>query len=239
MTADLKALAKTTLDLNLSEAALAAFEMYAALIIAWNERVNLTSITDPDQIRIKHFLDSLSVLSLPNLPDHAHVIDVGTGAGLPGLALKIVRPDWRITLIDATGKKITFLREVIAELKLEGITAEQIRAEDAGQNLAHREQYDVVLARAVARLPILAEYLLPLCKVGGLCVAMKGETAQVEAADAEFAIRTLGGQLERLQVVELPEVDEKHYLVGLRKVSATPRAYPRRVGIAAKKPLGK
>ena len=228
-------LAKTHFDLDLSPEALAAFDAYADLLIEWNQRMNLTSIIEPDAIRVKHFLDSLSLLQV--LPERGRFIDVGTGAGLPGIALKIVRPTWRGVLIDSTGKKVDFLNHVIAALGLEGIRAEQLRAEDAGQRKDLRERFDFVTARAVARMPTLAEYLLPLCSVGGLCVAMKGETAQTESEDASLAIQTLGGALEDLIPVQLPDVEQTHYLVCMRKVSPTPKNYPRRVGVPAKNPM--
>ena len=198
---DLKTQAKHCFNLDLSDAVLAALETYAAQIIEWNKRINLTSINDPHEIRIRHFLDSLSLLQIPDLPPQVHLIDVGSGAGLPGLVLKIARPEWHVTLIDATAKKVNFLKHVIADLMLENTVAQQFRAEEAGQALQHCAHYDVVVARAVARLPILIEYMLPLCKIGGLCVAFKGETAHHEAAEAAFATSTLGGKLE--QIVEV------------------------------------
>jgi 16S rRNA (guanine527-N7)-methyltransferase len=234
---DLKEQAKTLFKLDLSDEMLRAFDLYTAQLIEWNQRFNLTSITDPEEIQIKHFLDSLSLLTLPNLPEKAQVIDVGTGAGLPGIVLKIVHPRWRVTLIDATAKKIKFLNHVIKTLGFDHTTAQQIRAEDAGQNKRYREQYDLVVARAVARLPTLVEYLLPLCRMGGLCVAMKGDTAQTEMEDAAFALKILGGQLEPLPTISLPTLDQFRYLIPIRKVAPTPSQYPRRAGIPSQKPL--
>jgi 16S rRNA (guanine527-N7)-methyltransferase len=233
----LKELAKIHFDLDLSPEMLAAFEAYAVLLIDWNQRMNLTSIIEPDAIRVKHFLDSLSLFQIPNLPESGRFIDVGTGAGLPGFALKFVRPAWRGVLIDSTRKKIDFLNHVIESLGLEGIRAEQLRAEDAGQRKDLRERFDLVTARAVARMPVLAEYLLPLCTVGGLCVAMKGDTAQTETDDAAAAIQTLGGQVEEIIPVQLPDVEQTHYLLCIRKVAPTPKQYPRRAGIPSKNPI--
>jgi 16S rRNA (guanine527-N7)-methyltransferase len=233
----LKELAKTHFDIDLSSDMLTAFETYQSLLIDWNQRMNLTSITQPDAIRVKHFLDSLSLFQIPNLPERGRFIDVGTGAGLPGFALKFVRPAWRGVLIDSTRKKIDFLNHVIETLALDGVRAEQLRAEDAGQRKDLRERFDLVTARAVARMPILAEYLLPLCAVGGLCVAMKGETAQTETDDAAWAIQTLGGEVENLIPIQLPDVEQTHYLVCIRKVAPTPKQYPRRAGVPSKDPI--
>lgn len=230
-------LAESQFGLSLTSDQVAAFEHYAALLIEWNQRFNLTSITAPEDIRTKHFLDSLSLLTVPNLPETLRMMDVGSGAGLPGLALAIVRPQWDITLLEATGKKVNFLTHVIQQLGLKNVHALQGRAEDVGQDPDFRESYDWVVARAVARLPVLVEYLLPLCKVGGVCASMKGETAQTEAVDADFALSKLGGQLRELREIRLPEVDGAHYIILMDKVRATPSEYPRRAGLPAKQPL--
>ncbi len=214
-----------------------AFEQYTQLLVEWNERINLTAITEPLAIEMRHFLDSLSVLRAVQFPPDAHAIDVGTGAGFPGLPLRIVCPTLHMTLLEATGKKTAFLQRVIDALGLTNVNTLNLRAEEAGQLPAHREQYDVVLARAVARMPILAEYLLPLCKIGGRCVALKGETAAAEVHAAERALRLLGGRLDSLVKVELPHVAELHYLVVLEKVAVTPVHYPRKPGTPAKNPL--
>jgi len=235
---DLATQAHTLWGLELPPESPALFDAYAALLLEWNQKFNLTSITDPEGVRVKHFLDSLSLLTLPNLPEKPHVIDVGAGAGLPGLALQIARPAWRVTLNDATGKKVNFIQQVIQTLGLGNAAAFQMRAEDAGQHADHREKYDLVLARALARLPILVEYLLPLCRLGGLVVAMKGETAPTELKDANYAIQELGGMFEGLHTIILPNVEIPHYLVCIRKVEATPKAYPRRAGLPTQSPLG-
>jgi 16S rRNA (guanine527-N7)-methyltransferase len=184
--------ARALLHLDLTPAQLAAFETYARLLREWNERFNLTGITDDQGLQVKHFLDSLTVL--PALPTGAaRVADVGTGAGFPGLPLKLIRPELRLTLIEATGKKVTFLEAVIAALNLSGVAVVKARAEEIGQDPAHRERYDAVLARAVAELPVLLEYTLPLARVGGAVIAQKGEAAPAEAETAEAAARRLGG----------------------------------------------
>jgi 16S rRNA (guanine527-N7)-methyltransferase len=225
------------LGLALTDAQLLAFEQYAALLVEWNAKVNLTAITDYPAVEVKHFLDSLSVIKAISLTPGLRVIDVGTGAGFPGLPLKIIQPALKMVLMEATGKKATFLGQAAATVGVPDTQVVNLRAEEAGQLPAHREQYDVVVARAVARMPALMEYLLPLCKVGGRCVAMKGDTATDELTDAERALKVLGGRHERTIKVELPEMAEPHYLVVIEKVSATPASFPRKPGTPTKKPI--
>jgi 16S rRNA (guanine527-N7)-methyltransferase len=230
--------ARDLLGLELSADQQQAFERYAQELIRWNEtRVNLTAITDPLAIEMRHFLDSLSVLRAVPLPPHTRVIDVGAGAGFPGLPLRIACPSIQLSLLEATGKKITFLEHIVKTLNLSNVKLINLRAEEAGQQAAYREQYDVVLARAVAHLPILVEYLLPLCRIGGRCVALKGESAATEVGAAEHALKLLGGRMAQLTPVELPHVAETHYLIVIEKIAATPPHYPRRPGIPSKKPL--
>jgi len=166
------------------------------------------------------------------------VVDVGTGAGLPGIPLKILNPNIQLTLVESVGKKAEFCRHISALLGLENVQVITERAEALAQAPAHRQRYDWAIARAVARLPVLAEYLLPLARVGGAALAMKGETAPVEAHEADFAIHLLGGRLRKLIPVTLPGVVDERFLVIIDKVAATPAAYPRKVGLPAKKPLG-
>ena len=215
-----------------------AFDRYRAGLIDWNQRINLTAITEPTAIDVRHFLDSLTVLKALPLPSGAKIIDVGTGAGLPGLPLRIVRPDLQLTLLEATAKKTAFLKHIVSLLGFDDVHIVTARAEAIGQQAGYRQQYDVALARAVARLPTLVEYLLPLCRVGGGCLAMKGETAPVELKDAERGIHTLGGQFDHMTQIDLPGVSESHFLIAVTKVKPTPAAYPRQPGVPAKKPLG-
>jgi 16S rRNA (guanine527-N7)-methyltransferase len=225
------------LNLDLTAEQQHAFDVYVHELIDWNERVNLTAITDPLAVEMRHFLDSLSILKVATLPAGTRVIDVGAGAGFPGLPLKIACPQIQLTLLEATGKKTTFLQHIITQLNLSQVKIANARAEEAGQDPAHREKYDVVLARAVAHMPILAEYLLPLCKIGGRCIAMKGESAANEIGIAENALRLLGGRFVQMTPIELPHVAETHYLVVIEKIAATPHQYPRKPGIPSKKPL--
>lgn len=214
-----------------------AFSLYADELLAWNQNVNLTAITAPEDIEMRHFLDSLSVSLAISLTPNLRVIDVGTGAGFPGLPLRLVFPYIELTLLEATTKKTAFLEHIVQHLKLSNVRVINARAEEAGQNPATREKYDLALARAVAQMPTLGEYLLPLCRVGGRCVALKGENAVAETQQAENALRILGGRVEKVIPVELPQVAETHYLVVVQKVAATPPQYPRRPGIPAKRPL--
>lgn len=225
------------LGLKLSPEVQHAFRLYAQELLAWNDKFNLTAITDPETIEMRHFLDSLSVMrAIPFTPGQ-RVIDVGTGAGFPGLPLRLVHPYIDLTLLEATAKKTTFLRHIATQLKLRKVSILTNRAEETGQDAAHREQFDTVLARAVAQLPVLGEYMLPLCKIGGRCVALKGESAAAEVQQADKALKILGGHVEKVIPVELPKVAETHYLIVIEKVAATPPQYPRRPGVPNKRPL--
>jgi 16S rRNA (guanine527-N7)-methyltransferase len=234
---DLAQAARVLTGIQLTPAQIKTFERYEQELLEWNARMNLTAIREPAGIRIKHFLDSLSCLCVMKDTPVDRVIDVGTGAGFPGLPLKIVFPHMRLTLVESVGKKADFCRHAAAVLGLENVEVVQDRAEALGQMREHRQRYDWALARAVAVLPVLAEYLLPLVKVGGAMLAMKGESAPAEAHSAEHAHRVLGGHLRKLVPVTLPTVAEERYLVVVDKLAATPPGYPRRVGLPAKKPL--
>lgn len=228
------------LGISLSDQHLAAFSTCYEALAEWNERFNLTAITDWKAVLIRHFLDSLSCLkamSQSELSAGARVIDVGTGAGYPGIPLKIVCPGMRLTLLEATRKKVTFLEHLIGELRLNDVWAIHARSEELGQDPAHREQYDWAVARAVAKMPTLAEYLLPLVRVGGAMLAQKGQDAPAEVHDASHAISALGGEVRQLVSVELRGLAETRYLVVVDKVAPTPESYPRRPGMPEKRPL--
>ena len=225
------------LGIRLTPAQLEAFSAYERELLEWNTQVNLTAIRDPEMVRKKHFLDSLTCLLVMRDTSLERVIDVGSGAGFPGLPLKIVCPNMRLTLVESIGKKADFCRHIVQRLGLEGVMVLPERAETVGQMLEHREQYDWAMARAVADMPVLAEYLLPLVSVGGKMLAMKGENAPAEAHAGEKAFRMLGGHLRRLTPVTLPGVADERFLVVVDKVAATPDAYPRRAGVPARKPL--
>ena len=208
---------------------------YGQLLVDANNRFNLTSVADETGILYRHFADSLTAVRVCDRlcgaegpSDHAiRLIDLGTGAGLPGIPLKIARPRLDITLVDGTGKKVDFCRQVIRELGLEGITALKGRAEELAHQVGHRGRYDVAVARAVAPLPLLAEYMLPLLRLGGTALAMKGANAAAEIELARRAIAAVGGQLDQVEEFTLPEVGHRRTLVVLKKVKPTPDAYPR------------
>ena len=228
------------MNITLTDHHLAAFETCYRELVAWNQRFNLTAITDWEGVLVRHFLDSLSclkVLPRADLTCGARAIDVGTGAGFPGIPLKIVCPGMRLTLLEATRKKVTFLEHMIRVLELEGVEVIHGRAEELGHDPAHREQYDWALARAVAEMPTLAEYLLPLVRVGGATLAQKGEGVAAEVHGADAAIVTLGGRVRQLVPVELRGLAETRYLLVMDKVAATPERYPRRPGVPQKRPL--
>lgn len=203
----------------------------------WNHRFNLTAIRDSESIRTKHFLDSFSCVLAWKASPPERLIDVGTGAGFPGIPLKILYPNLKLTLVESVGKKAMFCQHIVRVLGLEQVNVIQARAEALGQNPQHREKYDWAVARAVANLNVLSEYLIPLVKVGGTALAQKGESGPAEAQSAEKAMELLGGKLKQLIPVNLPGVADDRYLVIMEKVAATPPKYPRKPGIPMKQPL--
>jgi 16S rRNA (guanine527-N7)-methyltransferase len=224
--------------LELTPEQVAAFQVYYEELVAWNRRVNLTSITEYEEVQTKHFLDSLSCLQvLHDLSASPSCIDIGAGAGFPGLPLKIVMPQMRLTLLESTGKKVDFLEHVVAKLRLLEAAVVGGRAEELGRQTEVRESFDVAVARAVASLSVLVEYALPLVRVGGVFVAQKGGEVEDEVNAAGSAITLLGGELTEVRAVEVPELDAPRSLVVMAKVSPTPQKYPRRPGIPAKRPL--
>jgi 16S rRNA (guanine527-N7)-methyltransferase len=219
----------------LSAAQVGQFATYAAELQAWNQRCNLTSITETRAIYIRHFLDSLCCVAWWGDAPHS-LVDIGTGAGFPGLALKIAFPALRLTLVESVGKKVAFLQHMVDRLALENVTLLNERAELLGHMAEHREQYDVATARAVAELRVLAEYCLPLVRCGGRVLAPKGPAAAMEAADSRRVLATLGGALLSVAPVELPGEPPRNLIV-VGKVAATPSRYPRAVGVPARRPL--
>lgn len=209
-------------------------EQFSQLLLAKNEVMNLTAITDPDQVATLHFLDSLAVWQGADLSGK-EIIDVGTGAGFPGVPLKIAHPDIRLTLLDSLNKRVDFLREVCDTLSLTDVTCVHGRAEEFAAD--HREQYDAAVSRAVANLRLLAELCLPLVKVGGVFLAMKSTECEEELAEAKNAIKLLGGKTEQVVDYTIPTTDVVHRLVVIRKLSPTPAKYPRRFAQIKKQPL--
>lgn len=226
--------------LELSPEQIEAFEIYYRELVAWNEKVNLTSITDYEEVQAKHFLDSLSCLQvLGDCPAEMSCIDIGSGAGFPGLPIKIVQPNMVLTLLEATGKKAAFLDHIVERLGLTEVQVLRARAEDLGQDAKYRESFQVALARAVAELAVLVEYALPLLQLDGVFVAQKGSEVEGEVEAAKPAVEILGGQIEEIRPVRLARFESPRHLVVLRKVTPTPGEYPRRPGMPAKRPLGR
>jgi len=216
------------------------FERYYAELIVWNERINLTSVTDREQVQTRHFLDSLTVgLALPEAARHGRVVDVGSGAGFPGIPLKVLFPEMSLTLVEATAKKVKFLRHVAGLLELSDVEVECRRAEELAQEPGHREAYDAVVARAVAPMPALLELTLPFCRIGGIAVAQKKGAIDQEIEGAREAAGLLGGRLRDTVPVSVPELDDGRVLVVAEKVKQTPDRYPRRAGVPQKRPLAR
>jgi 16S rRNA (guanine527-N7)-methyltransferase len=220
---------------KLDETALERFEIYARLLVEWNEKINLTAITDPEGITIKHFLDSLTIFAYVDIPKGSKVIDVGTGAGFPGLAMLIARPDLDMTLMDSTKKRLAVIENILENIGLQANVVHS-RAEDAGQNKAFREQYDYSTARAVTNLRDLAEYCLPFVKVGGSFVPMKSAKTEEEIAEGKKAIHVLGGQIVKVDSFELIDCGERT-IINVKKISPTPAKYPRPSAKIAKNPI--
>jgi len=211
------------------------FEEYKNLLLEWNEKINLTAITEEDEIILKHFLDSLTISKY--VKKGKSIVDVGTGAGFPGIPLKIARKDVKVTLVDSLNKRILFLNDVIEKLSLKDIETLHYRAEEFGQNKKYRESFDIATSRAVANLSTLVEYLLPLVKVGGICICMKGSEIKEELESSKKAIEILGGEIQEIEEFCLPETDIKRNIVVVKKISSTPKKYPRKPGTPSKEPI--
>lgn len=222
-------------SLNISQAA--AFQKYYELLIEWNERINLTAITAPEDVAVKHMIDSLSCYEKEYFPAGCRVIDVGTGAGFPGIPLKIFANNINLTLLDSLNKRLNFLKTVTDSIGLPEVELVHLRAEEAGQRRDLRSSYQVALSRAVARLNVLCELCLPLVKVGGHFIALKGAQYEQEIIEAESAIKTLGGKIVKVKPVKLPFLEDSRAVIYIEKVKETPKAYPRRSGTPEKKPL--
>jgi 16S rRNA (guanine527-N7)-methyltransferase len=241
---NLLALGVKEFGLELSPDKLQAFEIYYRELRRWNRRANLTALISPEEVQIKHFLDSLSIYELAEFREaissgrELRIVDVGTGGGFPGVPIKIVNPQVSLTLVDSSRKKVQFLEHLIGALGLRGVEVIWGRAEEVARRGEHREQYDWVLARALAEFPVLAEYLIPFCRVGGYVVAYKGPKIFQELEISSEAISALGGKVLRLHQVQASALGGSRYLLLIAKESPTPPLYPRRPGIPAKRPLG-
>lgn len=223
--------------ITLNEKQLRQFSRYMDLIIEWNTRINLTAIVDRQEIEVRHFIDSLACTTITGSLSNEQIMDVGSGAGFPGLPLKIVFPSIQLSLLDSSSKKCEFLEAVAFELGLENVSILNDRVEVVGRSSDHRSSYDWVVARGVARMNVLAEYLLPLCRQGGSVIAFKGKNVKSETRDALTAFYLLGGGEPKTYEINLPGSPKEHHLVVVEKVGVTPERYPRRVGIPKKRPL--
>ena len=228
----IKLASKINIDISQEESG--KFYTYMNLLIEWNEKINLTAITEPNEIITKHFIDSLIINRY--IKGYTSIIDVGTGAGFPGIPLKIINTDIKMVLLDSLNKRLKFINEVIKENKLENIETIHARVEESGRNLLYREKFDVAVSRAVANMNILAEYLLPLVKMNGICIFMKGSNIE-ELEHSKNAIKILGGEIEKIEEINLPNSDIKRNIIIVKKVKNTPKLYPRKSGIPTKKPL--
>ncbi|ADU32551.1 16S rRNA (guanine(527)-N(7))-methyltransferase RsmG [Evansella cellulosilytica] len=231
----LNALLERGIHLNTDQ--LKQFHDYYELLVEWNEKMNLTAITDKEDVYLKHFFDSVSVSFYHDFKEQKSIVDVGAGAGFPSIPLKICYPHLKVTIVDSLNKRITFLNALAEKLSLKEVSFYHDRAEDFGKKKEHRETYDTALARAVARLPVLAELCMPLVKQNGYFYAMKGAGAKGEIVDAKKAISTLGGELISEDNFVLPKEESERYIIAIKKLKSTPKKYPRKPGLPNKQPL--
>lgn len=223
------------IDIEFNDKQINQFYEYMNLLLEWNEKINLTAIIEPEEIILKHFIDSLTINKY--IKNNKTIADVGTGAGFPGIPLKIYRPDLNVTLVDSLNKRINFLNEVISKLNLKDINAIHSRIEDFGKDKKYRENFDYVTARAVANLSTLSEYLIPISKVNGKCICMKGSEIEEELGNSRTAINILGGRIEKIDYFELPDSDISRNIIIIDKLKNTPNKYPRKAGLPSKEPL--
>ena len=223
------------IEIEFTEEQLKKFYDYMNLLIEWNQKINLTAITEPKEIILKHFIDSLTINKY--IQQNSTLADVGTGAGFPGIPLKIIRSDLKITLVDSLNKRINFLNDVIEKLDLKGIEAVHSRIEEFGKNKKYRESFKNVTARAVANLTVLSEYLIPIAKIGGQCICMKGSNIEEEIETGKNAIKILGGKIKDINEFDLPDSDISRNIIIIDKIKKTPNKYPRKPGTPSKEPI--
>jgi len=223
--------------IELSPRQLDKFDAFTRLLLLWNQKFNITRITDPEEISVRHYLDSLAPLAFITPAKGAAIMDIGTGGGMPGIPLKIARPDIKLSLLDSTRKRLLFVEEAARDMELSEVKAIHSRAEDAGQNRLFRERFDFTVSRAVARLPLLAELCLPFCKVGGTFIAYKGPDIEEELDQAKRAIKLLGGEVGAVHKFLLPHGGPERTLVFVKKMAKTSAPYPRKAGIPERSPL--
>ncbi|QQD84501.1 MULTISPECIES: 16S rRNA (guanine(527)-N(7))-methyltransferase RsmG [Jeotgalicoccus] len=222
--------------IELSTVQIGQFKTYFELLVEWNKKINLTAVTELKEVYLKHFYDSITPLFYADIEEGASICDVGAGAGFPSIPMKIIRPDLKVTIVDSLNKRITFLNELTAVLGLDKMHLVHDRAETFGQH-GPRHMFDVVTARAVAELNVLAELCLPLVRTGGQFIVMKGKKAKEELLDAEFALDLLGGSLKETHQLTLPEEESQRYILVIDKIRKTPKKYPRKPGTPNKSPL--
>ena len=225
----------STMGVRFSVEQMDKFYKYMNLLIEWNEKINLTAIIEPNEIILKHFIDSITILK--DIKDGSTVVDVGTGAGFPGIPLSIMNPTLKITLVDSLNKRLIFLQDVINELDLKNVELVHARAEEFGRNKKYREKFDIATSRAVANLATLSEYLLPLVKINGKVISMKAGNASQEIEDAKKAIKTLGGNINNIEEFNLPQSDIGRTIIIIDKIKETPGKYPRKPGTPSKEPI--
>lgn len=223
------------MDISINDVQIEKFYKYMQLLLEWNEKINLTAITEEEDVILKHFIDSLTIIKYIKKDDK--IIDVGTGAGFPGIPIKIIMEDTQIVLMDSLNKRINFLNNVIEELELDGIEAIHSRAEELGKNKEYREKFDIATSRAVANMSTLSEYLVPFVKIKGIIICMKGSSIEEELNEARKAISVLGGKIIELSDFLLSDTDIKRHNVIIEKVKQTPNMYPRKAGIPSKEPI--
>jgi 16S rRNA (guanine527-N7)-methyltransferase len=214
------------------------FIQYKKMLKEWNEKMNLTAITEDEEIISKHFIDSIQAFQFSELKDATTLIDVGTGAGFPGLPIKIMKPELKVTLLDSTNKKLGFLKVVTEELELKNVEFIHSRAEDGARKIGYRDSYDIAISRAVANLSLLTELCLPYVKIGGHFIALKGPAVDQEIDEAKYAVELLGGKISQVIEVDIEGTDLKHNLVVIRKIKATPKDYPRSSSTIKKSLIG-
>lgn len=221
------------INIELEENQIEKFYNYMNLLLEWNEKINLTAITEPNEVILKHFIDSATIIKY--IENNMSIVDVGTGAGFPGIPLNIIKNNAKYTLVDSLNKRINFLNEVIEKLGLQNINTVHSRIEDFAKN--NKEKFDIATSRAVASLNVLLEYLLPLVKVGGICICMKGSNAKEEIENASKALEILGGKIEKIEEIILPNSDIVRNIIIVRKIKSTPNKYPRKAGTPSREPI--
>lgn len=222
--------------IELNDEQIAQFEKYYKMLIDWNEKINLTAVTDEEEVYLKHFYDSLTPLFYTDIPEDTRLCDVGAGAGFPSIPMKIVRPDLKVTIVDSLNKRITFLNELTAELSITDMHLVHDRAETFGQHKG-RHMFDMVTARAVANMNTLLELCLPLARTGGRFLVLKGKRGLEELEESDFALDLLGGRVAGTHQFTLPEEDSERYIIDIEKVHKTPKKFPRKPGTPNKSPL--